>query len=113
MKRELHEDISLVIGPQENAIRIKNSIQTFLTPNELITNFQGLTEVAIVFGPEGMGLLQDELRQCDLLLTIPSWEGYPIATSHAVTVVAYSMYTQINESLEDEKPMMNPDRVGQ
>jgi tRNA/rRNA methyltransferase len=58
-----------------------------------------------------MGLLQDELRQCDLLLTIPSWEGYPILNlSHAVTVVAYSMHTKITEIEQEEKPMMNADQ---
>ncbi|MEC7391229.1 MAG: hypothetical protein VX655_03985, partial [Candidatus Thermoplasmatota archaeon] len=40
-----------------------------------------------------------------------SWEGYPILNlSHAVTIVAYSMHTQINETLQDEKAMMNPDQ---
>ena len=117
---EIHEnwdscmkDISLEIGTSgKRELGSKIQFRHFLTPDKLITNFQGLTgRVAIVFGPEGMGLLQDELRQCDLLLTIPSWEGYPILNlSHAVTVVAFSMYTHINESLEDEKPMMNSEQ---
>ncbi len=117
---EIHEnwescmnDISLVIGTSgKRELGSKIQFRHFLTPNELIENFQGLSgKVAIVFGPEGMGLLQDELRQCDLLLTIPSWEGYPILNlSHAVTIVAYSMHSQIDKTLQDEKPMMNPDQ---
>ena len=115
---EVHEnwescmnDISLVIGTSgKRELGSKIQFRHFLTPNELINNFHGLTgKVAIVFGPEGMGLLQNELRQCDLLLTIPSWEGYPILNlSHAVTIVAYSMHTQINQTIQDQKPMMNP-----
>ncbi|MBA45451.1 MAG: hypothetical protein CMB31_02550 [Euryarchaeota archaeon] len=107
------QDVSVVIGTSgKRELGSKIQFRHFLNPNELIENFQGLTgRLAIVFGPEGMGLLQDELRQCDLLLTIPSWEGYPILNlSHAVTVVAYSMYTKINDSTDEEKPMMNPDQ---
>ena len=103
-------DVSMVIGTSgKRELGTKIQFRHFLTPNELIDNFKRLNgRVAIVFGPEGMGLLQDELRQCDLLLTIPSWEGYPILNlSHAVTVVAYSMHTKITEMEQEVKPMMN------
>jgi tRNA/rRNA methyltransferase len=106
-------DVSMVIGTSgKRELGTKIQFRHFLTPNELIDNYQGINgRVAIVFGPEGMGLLQEELRKCDLLLTIPSWEGYPILNlSHAVTVVAYSMHTKMNMMDINEKPMMNPDQ---
>ena len=47
----------------------------------------------MVFGPEGKGLLNEELRMCDLLVTIPTWEGYPILNlSHAVSIICFSWY---------------------
>ena len=50
-------------------------------------------KVGIVFGPEGKGLLNDELRDCEILVTIPTWEGYPIMNlSHAVAVICYSWF---------------------
>ena len=40
-----------------------------------------------------MGLTQEELRACDLLLTIPTWEGYPILNlSHTVAIVCYEWF---------------------
>ena len=35
--------------------------------------------------------MNDQLVECDLLVTIPSWEGYPILNlSHAVSIICYS-----------------------
>ena len=46
--------------------------------------------IALLFGREDFGLLDDELRRCDLLVTIPASEEYPILNlSHAVTIVLY------------------------
>ena len=42
-------------------------------------------DVALVFGEEGKGLSTDDLLRCDYLVTLPTWEGYPITNlSHAV-----------------------------
>ena len=47
----------------------------------------------MVFGPEGKGLLNEQLRMCDILVTIPTWEGYPILNlSHAVAIICYSWF---------------------
>jgi tRNA/rRNA methyltransferase len=48
--------------------------------------------VAILFGREDFGLLDGELRQCDLFVTIPASPDYPILNlSHAVTIVLYEL----------------------
>ena len=53
----------------------------------------------MVFGPEGKGLLNRQLAKCDLLVTIPTWEGYPILNlSHAVSIICYAWY--INSSTQ-------------
>ena len=58
---------------------------------EMLNNLDG--NISIVFGPEGKGLLNSELRICDLLITIPTWPGYPIMNlSHAVTIICYAWY---------------------
>ena len=106
------EDVSLVIGTSgKRELGAKIQFRHFLTPKDLIENLEGLSgRVAIVFGPEGIGLLQDQLRLCDLLLTIPTWEGYPILNlSHAVTVVAYSMHQDVELKAKEERTMMDPD----
>lgn len=49
--------------------------------------------VALVFGREDFGLLDAELEQCDLLVTIPAEAGYPILNlSHAATILLYELF---------------------
>ncbi|MCD4704342.1 MAG: RNA methyltransferase [Methanosarcinaceae archaeon] len=48
--------------------------------------------IAILFGREDNGFTNDELKQCDMLVTIPTSEEYPIMNlSHAVTIVLYEL----------------------
>ena len=90
------EDCSLVIGTSgKREIGDKISFRHFVTPEELPKRLQRVEgKVAFVFGPEDIGLTNDQLHECDLLLTIPTWEGYPILNlSHAVSIICYSWYS--------------------
>ncbi len=50
-------------------------------------------KIAILFGREDIGLLQDELNLCDVLITVPTGEEYPILNlSHAATIVMYEFF---------------------
>lgn len=50
-------------------------------------------KIAVVFGREDIGLLQDELNMCDVLITIPAGEEYPILNlSHAAAIVLYEFF---------------------
>ena len=86
-------DCSIVIGTSgKREEGEKTSLRHFLLPDELpdrLSDVEG--RVAVVFGPEGKGLLNEQLRMCDILVTIPTWEGYPILNlSHAVAIICYS-----------------------
>jgi len=49
-------------------------------------------KIAILFGPEDKGLMQEELERCDLLITIPASDSYPVLNlSHAATIVMYEL----------------------
>jgi TrmH family RNA methyltransferase len=49
--------------------------------------------VALLFGREDFGLLDAELRRCDVLVTIPAAEEYQILNlSHAVTIILYELF---------------------
>ena len=49
--------------------------------------------VTVAFGREDFGLSEEELAECDLLVTIPAAEEYPILNlSHAATVVLYELF---------------------
>ena len=107
-------DCSVVIGTSgKREDGDKTIMRHFLLPDELplrLANVEG--RVALVFGPEGKGLLNEELSQCDLLVTIPSWEGYPILNlSHAVTVLCFSWFVTSERSTPfgAEDRLLNPE----
>ncbi len=92
------EDISLVIGTSgKREYGEKISFRHFVMPDELSARLLDVEgKVALVFGREGVGLLTDELHLCDILATIPTWEGYPILNlSHAVSLMLYEMHKQL------------------
>ena len=94
-------DCSLVIGTSgKREDGEKTSVRHFLLPEEIprrVSNIDG--RIAIVFGPEGKGLLNEQLAICDILVTIPTWEGYPILNlSHAVSIICYSWYVNTETS---------------
>ena len=92
------------------------SMRHFLVPDELASIFSEVRRSkALIFGPEGKGLLNDELRKCDILLTIPSWEGYPILNlSHAVAIVCYSLFIETPNSTPHgaEERLLDPELRG-
>src|SRR5213592_2485361 len=58
----------IAIGPRDLAIKVHD--------------VQGT--IALLFGREDFGLLDEELRRCDLLVKVPASTGYPILNlSHA------------------------------
>jgi len=98
---EAVSDCSLVIGTSgKREDGDKTAMRHFLLPEEVPYRLSGADgRVAIVFGPEGKGLLNEQLAMCDLLVTIPTWEGYPILNlSHAVSIICFSWYVNSEAS---------------
>ena len=94
--QEATADCSAVIGTSgKREIGDRISFRHFMLPDELPRRLGGIAgRIAFVFGPEDIGLTNEELHECDLLVTIPTWEGYPILNlSHAVSIVCYSWFT--------------------
>ncbi|MCH2442044.1 MAG: RNA methyltransferase [Candidatus Thalassarchaeum sp.] len=99
--QEAISDCSLVVGTSgKREHGDKTSMRHFLLPEELPERLSGIQgKSALVFGPEGKGLLNEQLRLCDLLVTIPTWEGYPILNlSHAVTILCFSWFSKTSNS---------------
>ncbi len=67
-----------------------------MTPAELAKKLGGIdkkTKVAILFGRESFGLLNEEIQKCDFTVTIPASKVYPtLNVSHAVAVVLYELF---------------------
>jgi len=92
---EATSDCSLTIGTSgKREIGAKTTFRHFMYPWEFAQRLENFTEsVSLVFGEEGMGLSTDDLSMCDFLVTLPTWEGYPIANlSHAVNTCVYELH---------------------
>ncbi len=89
------KDADLVIGTSGiDTESEKRFARIAVTPRDLgrrLAPMEGT--VALAFGREDFGLFDDELHSCDLLVTVPASQAYPILNlSHAVTVVLYELY---------------------
>ncbi len=87
-------DCSVVVGTSgKREVGDKTLFRHYLYPWDMVerlTNTGG--RAALVFGEEGKGLSSEELGQCDYFVTLPTWEGYPIANlSHAVNALLYEI----------------------
>lgn len=107
---EAVEDCFLVAGTSgvttkgdKNYVRIPVSAHEF---SEKVRNYD--EKIAILFGREDLGLLQDELARCDVLIHIPSSETYPILNlSHAATIVLYELF---GKGIDAPKPANNEEK---
>ena len=60
---------------------------------EEISDFNG--KVGLFFGREDYGLYNEEIKRCDILVTIPTSEEYPsLNLSHAVCICLYELFSQ-------------------
>lgn len=88
-------DCSLVVGTSgKREVGNKTVFRHFTYPWEFsqrIEVFNG--KIALIFGEEGKGMSTEDLDRCDFLVTLPTWEGYPIANlSHAVNALVYELH---------------------
>ena len=94
---EAISDCSLVVGTSgKREIGDKTQKRHFMYPWEFVDRISATQQsVALVFGEEGKGLSTEDLLRCDYLVTLPTWEGYPITNlSHAVHTLTYELHRQ-------------------
>lgn len=92
---EAISDCSLVVGTSgKREIGDKTQKRHFMYPWEFVDRVSATQQsVALIFGEEGMGLSTEDLLRCDYLVTLPTWEGYPITNlSHAVHTLTYELH---------------------
>ncbi|MEK6963069.1 MAG: RNA methyltransferase [Nanoarchaeota archaeon] len=66
-----------------------------LTPSQCALRISKLrkTKIALLLGREGNGLYNEELQQCDFVVTIPATSNYPsLNLSHALAVLLYELF---------------------
>ena len=89
------QDCYLVVGTSGIiSEKDKNYVRLPISPRELGERIHGCDgKVALLFGREDVGLFQEELKRCDVLVSIPAHPDYPILNiSHAATVLMYEIF---------------------
>jgi len=67
-------------------------------------NFIFGCSTGIVFGCEDTGLTNEELRECEFLIHIPTSRDYPVLNlSHAVAIVCYELFAMSNKIQDFDK----------
>lgn len=88
-------EITTTVGTTGTAGGSYNIPRIPVTPDELASNINTGGNVALIFGREGEGLSNEELELCDVLVTIPTSDEYPIMNiSHAAAIVFYEIFKQ-------------------
>jgi tRNA/rRNA methyltransferase len=104
----------LIVGTSGvNTLSEKRFARIAMTPRDLASRIERTHgTVALLLGREDFGLLDDELLRCDVLVTIPASEEYPILNvSHAAAILLYEVFgstaprrnTRTSSGLEKEK----------
>lgn len=97
------KDCSLLLGTSgKREVGDKTLFRHFMYPWEMVDRLAGTSiNAALIFGEEGKGLSTQDLESCDALVTLPTWEGYPIANlSHAVNALLYEIQRHRVQSLQ-------------
>ncbi|MEN6329533.1 MAG: RNA methyltransferase [Methanobacteriaceae archaeon] len=90
------EKIDFAVGTTGTAGGSYNVSRIAITPKKLAESIDIDTNVAIIFGREGDGLNNKELELCDLVVSIPTSDEYPIMNiSHAAAVIFYELYQNV------------------
>ena len=91
-KESIH-DMDFIIGTTSKRRRVKYDYYTSNEIPEFIKNkSETISKVAIVFGREDKGLLNNELQRCDIVSSIPMQRKYPsLNLAQAVIIYAYSL----------------------
>lgn len=90
--------------PQNEKRHLRNPLEARDLPRRL-AEMGGV--VGLCFGREDFGLLNEELEQCDVLVTIPTSDRYrSLNLSHAVAVVLYELFVhRMTEPVKTLRPM--------
>jgi tRNA/rRNA methyltransferase len=86
---------NFIVGTSDTSTQVdRKHLRKAVTPKGLMEHLQNIPgKVAILFGREDFGLYNTELEKCDLLVTIPNSDKYPVMNlSHAVAVILYELF---------------------
>ncbi|KPA11074.1 RNA methyltransferase TrmH, group 1 [Candidatus Magnetomorum sp. HK-1] len=71
-----------------------------------LINISHQNDIAIVFGPEDRGLMNQEIKLCHALVNIPTAEFSSLNVSQAVMVICYELFTATLEEVKAFRPRL-------
>ena len=75
-----------------------NLRRVYLTPEQLSKNIDNKLHYCIVLGREDKGLFNDEIKNCNLLVHIPTSKSYKAMNiSHSLAIILYELFRQKEE----------------
>ena len=84
----------------------KRHLRSYLELGEFVERaweFDGT--IGLIFGRENFGLLNPEIERCDIVVSIPTSEVYPILNlSHAVSTVLYHLFIEGRKRRGETRP---------
>lgn len=91
---DLFEKFDLVVGTTGISKKSPTSPRAALSPTEFSKRIKRMKgKGALVFGREDIGMKNEELERCDLVVSIPTSEEYPILNiSHAASIIFYELF---------------------
>ncbi len=97
-KSELKKKFDTLIATTAKLGRDYNIPRSPITPSQLGEILPERSKAALVFGPEGEGLSNEEVQMCGFTITIPTPGKYKaLNLSHAVSVILYELTKKESE----------------
>ncbi len=85
--------IDSAIGTTGNAGGSYNVARIAVSPEQLADSINYNGNLALIFGREGNGLSNQEIALCDVIVSIPTHDYYPILNiTHAAAIIFYEMF---------------------
>ena len=89
---EIKERFDFLVGTTAISATDKNYLRNPVFPEDLVNSMDTDGRIALIFGREDCGLLNDELKECDLLVTIPASREYPtLNIANSVAIILYEI----------------------
>ncbi|MEM4576767.1 MAG: RNA methyltransferase [Candidatus Nezhaarchaeales archaeon] len=89
---EAVKGFDIKIGTTGKLAGPRNVVRTVVPPWHLRGLLKLDGKVALIFGREDIGLTNDELSMCDMVVNIPTSDEYPVMNiTHAIAIILYEL----------------------
>ena len=99
-------DFNFVVG---TTARLGGQRRTIRTPAKLAEKLVPISahnRVALLFGPEDRGLTNEDIRNCDILVNIPTADFASLNLAQAVVIICYELFVYREAKPKDSLPRL-------